>query len=244
MDAAMDTEPTSAATKVFATFELLELILLKHSSGLSGGRRLHALMNVSLDVDRREDVEVGRRFTKVPRYARMPNDRRTALRALLVNQRVNRDFAAVIRNSPDLREALFFDHEKQDRKGRFMYRPFANTLLDFLDCYSPMDHLHTSIEWNRSQDEFPNLLRFYRNGEKVQDYEASEIEVVRAQTEASSWRKMLLLSQPVKVVVTTIMPNGDDLEDVVMEAGTTAEILFGASFRVPDRCRWWIDDRN
>ncbi|KAK5696476.1 hypothetical protein LTR97_007778 [Elasticomyces elasticus] len=165
----------------------------------------------------------------------MPDDRRTALRALLVNQRVNKTFAAVVRTSPDLRVALFFDHEKHDRQGRFEYRPFANTLLQFLDCYSPMDHLHTAIEWNHSQDEFPNLLRVYRNVEKVRDNEVSKTELARAQAEASSWKRMLLLSQPVKVAITTIMPNGDDLEDVVLEAGTSAGMLFGTSCYVPVR---------
>ncbi|KAK5745932.1 hypothetical protein LTR17_001061 [Elasticomyces elasticus] len=232
MDLLINPEPTSAATKVFATFELLELILLS---------------TFQWDVWRPTTPRVngeplGRQSTRgrgggsavhQGTYARMPNDRRTALRALLVNQRVNKTFAALVRTSPDLRVALFFSHEKPDRQGRFVCRPFANTLLDSLDCYSPVDHLHTVIGWSSDQDEFPNLLRFYRNGEKVRDYEASEMEEVRAQAKASSWMKMLLLSQPVKVAVTTIMPTGDDLEDEVLEAGTTAEMLFGASFHVP-----------
>ncbi|KAK4954183.1 hypothetical protein LTR10_007611 [Elasticomyces elasticus] len=236
MDNATDTNPASAATKVFATFELLEHILIRTFQWTAWRPKTPL-------VDREPVILARGRRGGPPNhqgtYARMPNDRRTALRALLVKQRVNKTFAAVVRISPDLRVALFFDHEEHDRQGRFEYRPFANTLLESLDCYSPMDHLHKAIEWNRSQDEFPNLLRFYRNGEKVREYEASELEVVRAKAKAkaSSWMKMLLLSQPVKVAITTIMPDGDDLEDVVLEAAATAEMLFGTSFHVPVRCR-------
>ncbi|KAK3637550.1 hypothetical protein LTR56_013553 [Elasticomyces elasticus] len=237
----MNTKQTSAPTKVFATYELLEHILLR-TFQWTAWRPTTPL------VDREPVILARGRGGGPPNhrgtYARMPDDRRTALRALLVNQRVNKTFVAVVRTSPDLRVALFFDHEKHDRQGRFEYRPFANTLLESLDCYSPMENLHSAIAWNRSQDEFPNLLRVYRNGEKVREYEASGVEVVRAQTETSSWRKMVLLSQPVKVAITTIMPNGDDLEDVVLEDGATAEMLFGASFHVPVRCRWWVDVKN
>ncbi|KAK3640819.1 hypothetical protein LTR56_011696 [Elasticomyces elasticus] len=232
MDNATDTNPTSAATKVFATFELLEHILMS-TFQWTAWRPTTPRADGERDVGRRSARgRGGGPVVHQGSYARMPKNRRAALRALLVNQRVNRDFAAVIRDSADLREALFFSHEKPDRQGRFAYAPFANTLLDFLDCYSPTCHMHTAFEWGATSNEFPSLLRFCRNGEMVRDYEASEMEVFRVQAETRTWRKMLLLSQPLKVAMTTTNVGGEEVEEV-LEAGVTAETLFETAFDVP-----------
>ncbi|KAK3637549.1 hypothetical protein LTR56_013552 [Elasticomyces elasticus] len=165
----------SAVTRVFATPELLELILLKTLYNTS---HYHSVRGLAADCYVHDDQRI------------------RDLWALLVNQRVSKAFAAVIEQTPSLREALFFTHEKPDRRGGSRRPLVVNTLMPQCDYFSLSFKKHIRLWWGTNRDSGRVTLGLRKfNGQLPRAAAA----MIAKRWDYGSWKKMVLISQPVKV---------------------------------------------
>ncbi|KAK5745933.1 hypothetical protein LTR17_001062 [Elasticomyces elasticus] len=194
---------TSAVTRVFATPELLELILLKtvrittHYQPVRG----HATKCYQHEEQRIRD-----------------------LRALLVNQRFSRVFAAAIEQTPSLREALFFAHEKPDRKGRFRRPLVVNTLMPQCDYFSLSYKEHIRMWWGTNRDSGRVTLGLRKFNGQLPRAAAAKI---AKRWDYGSWKKMVLISQPVEVKSVVSMPRKRSIEETLKVEITLGQLLKG-----------------
>ncbi|KAK5746249.1 hypothetical protein LTR17_000984 [Elasticomyces elasticus] len=213
-DATTDEAPTSAVVKVFAVPELLELILL-HT--IDGQHRLISFSN-----------------PKRGGLLRPSPERLQQLRALLVNQRVARTFAAIIPSSRNLREALFFTHERCDSNGKYKSNPAINKLVmmpsaGFLNPRA--NPAWTRINWADAGAE-DGTLYLQRWVEGDGPSLCAGLAQLVEQPSVGSWRKMLLVSQPMKIQVTTqaTTRNGMTTSDESWDRSITVGQSMGESF--------------
>ncbi|KAK3640820.1 hypothetical protein LTR56_011697 [Elasticomyces elasticus] len=194
---------TSAVTRVFATPELLELILLKtvynttHYQPVRG----HAMKCYQHEEQRIRD-----------------------LRALLVNQRVSRVFAAAIEQTPSLREALFFTHEKPDRTGRFRRPLVVNTLMPQCDYFSISYKEHIRVWWGTNRDSGRVTLGLRKFNGQLPRAAAAKI---AKQWDYGSWKKMVLISHPVTVKSIVSTHNKRSTEETLKVGITLGHLLKG-----------------
>ncbi|KAK3640821.1 hypothetical protein LTR56_011698 [Elasticomyces elasticus] len=158
----MSTETETAVARVFGISELLEKILLSIDNSY-GSRERHL---------------------RTPSMARIKD-----LRSLLVNQRVNKAFYAVINSSPAIRQALFFSYAKGATSAEV---PVFNTLLAATAVRSGRDK-HGAAIWHSYPSRLPTPSFWIMKLDFASDTDKT------AYLEYGSWRRILLTSRPVEV---------------------------------------------
>ncbi|KAK4954182.1 hypothetical protein LTR10_007610 [Elasticomyces elasticus] len=207
-----DEAPTSAVAKVFGIPELLELILL-HT--IDGQQVVTRYSNPGRKPIRSASLE-----------------RLQQLRALLVNQRVARTFEAVITSSRNLREALFFTHERCDSNGQYNSNFAINKLVASprFYCKPQPDSAWTYLTWACAGAQAGTIRMTEDNNPLPGDSVAEFAE----RSSVGSWRKMLLVSQPMQLQVKTCASTGSGKTiEKSWDCGTTVGQLLGDSSLLP-----------
>ncbi|KAK4954184.1 hypothetical protein LTR10_007612 [Elasticomyces elasticus] len=193
----------SAVTRVFATPELLESILLKT---LYNTKHYFPVRGLAADGYVHDKQRI------------------RDLRALLVNQRVSKTFASVIEQTPSLREALFFTHEKPDRKGRFRRPLVVNTLMPQCDYFSLSYKEHIRLWWGTNRDSGRATLGLRKFNGRLPRAAAAKI---AQRWDYGSWKKMVLISQPVNVKSIVSTHNQRSIEETLKVGITLGQLLKG-----------------
>jgi len=170
----MDTEQPSAPARVFAIPELLEQILLSFN----------------------EDPNT----TWGPFEILRPKQLR-GLRALLVNQRVNKTFRDTIKDSPSLQQALFFKQSKPAPATQLGSPAILNDIVMGRKFYSKTtgEKVRSNCYWI---DDRLELTSYY-----LPDY---ELVPAGKQSETPSWKSMYLTSRPMEVTFYDITDGTED----------------------------------
>ncbi|KAK4899946.1 hypothetical protein LTR27_002707 [Elasticomyces elasticus] len=211
-DATTDESSSSAVAKVFGIPELLELILLHTIDG--------------------QQV-----ITRYPNPGRKPIlsaslEKLQQLRALLVNQRVARTFEAVITSSRELREALFLTHERCDSNGQYNSNFAINKLVASprFYCKPQPDSACTYLTWACAGAQAGTIRMTEDNDPLPGDSPAESAK----RSSVGSWRKMLLVSQPMQLQVKTYASTGSGRTmEESWDCGTTVGQLLGDSSLLP-----------